>query len=255
MNVHLSILLFALCLHSVSANVVVLTDANFTEQTSQGKWLVEFYAPWCPHCHHLDPIFSEASNRVPEAKLKFAKLDCTTSTLVANAQGIRGYPTLKYFRGGISSDYKGGRSIEELLAFAKKVVSPPVTIVNAQSLSSFRQDDFVNFLFIGTDPKAKEMFEKVADLHHDYLNFGYCSDKSILKKFTNENIAGDVVLLLNDGDLEIFQGGWNPEELSRWIEERKFHVLAKLTSKNFDDITYSGKKTAIAAVDPEMHQE
>ena len=37
---------FLSCVAAISSNVQVLTDADFDQLTSQGSWLVEFYAPW-----------------------------------------------------------------------------------------------------------------------------------------------------------------------------------------------------------------
>jgi thioredoxin-like negative regulator of GroEL len=44
-----------------------------------------------------------------------AKVDCTIHSSVCQSQGIRGYPTLKYFIDGEGHQYQGQRSHDELL--------------------------------------------------------------------------------------------------------------------------------------------
>jgi thiol-disulfide isomerase/thioredoxin len=41
--------------------VVELTADNFDTITSEGDWIVEFYAPWCIHCQRLAPHLEKAA--------------------------------------------------------------------------------------------------------------------------------------------------------------------------------------------------
>eukprot|EP01116_Phalansterium_solitarium_P025319 TRINITY_DN9627_c0_g1_i2.p1 TRINITY_DN9627_c0_g1~~TRINITY_DN9627_c0_g1_i2.p1 ORF type:complete len:324 (-),score=13.38 TRINITY_DN9627_c0_g1_i2:130-1101(-) len=79
--------------------VVTLSDANFTQATSSGRWLVEFYAPWCGHCKQLAPVWdqlaTEAKSFTGKHAFKVAKVDCTSNEAVATQFGIQGYPTIK----------------------------------------------------------------------------------------------------------------------------------------------------------------
>lgn len=45
--------------------------AGRCESCSSGRlWVVEFYAPWCPHCQHFAPIFSAAAEAFASEVLK-----------------------------------------------------------------------------------------------------------------------------------------------------------------------------------------
>ncbi len=62
------------------------------------------------HCKTLKPKFTEAAAKVA-GKYVLAKIDCTLETAKELCQefGVRGYPTLKFFKKGVPQDYTGPR--------------------------------------------------------------------------------------------------------------------------------------------------
>lgn len=46
-----------------------------------------------------------------------ADVDCTVEQNLCKKQGVRGYPTIKYWVGGTESKYSGGRTEEALTSF------------------------------------------------------------------------------------------------------------------------------------------
>eukprot|EP01092_Planopodium_desertum_P007563 TRINITY_DN310_c0_g1_i4.p2 TRINITY_DN310_c0_g1~~TRINITY_DN310_c0_g1_i4.p2 ORF type:complete len:163 (+),score=47.61 TRINITY_DN310_c0_g1_i4:2-490(+) len=96
------------------ASVVDLSVDNFVEQTSQGRWFVKFYAPWCGHCKKLAPIWEEFGN---SGTHKVGKVDCTIHNSLCSSFGVRGYPTLKVVENGKYYDYSGARTIDAFNKF------------------------------------------------------------------------------------------------------------------------------------------
>uniref|UniRef100_A0A1A9ZP08 Thioredoxin domain-containing protein n=1 Tax=Glossina pallidipes TaxID=7398 RepID=A0A1A9ZP08_GLOPL len=105
-------------------NVLFLSDQTFNSTLKRKKHaLVMFYAPWCGHCKNTRPEFNAAANAMrEESRIVFAAVDCTRDTNVCSNQGVRGYPTLKYFSYlKVKLDYHGGRKREDFIAFLKNV--------------------------------------------------------------------------------------------------------------------------------------
>jgi thioredoxin domain-containing protein 5 len=100
-------------------DVIILGD-DFAEKTKEGNWFVKFYAPWCGHCKRLAPAWDKlgtAINKVT-SDFKVARVDCTKNQGVCGAQGVKGYPTLKFFKDGQEAEnYRGGRELPELTKF------------------------------------------------------------------------------------------------------------------------------------------
>ncbi|XP_059152695.1 thioredoxin domain-containing protein 5-like [Physella acuta] len=98
-----------------------LTDENFHAHLSSGLVFVKFFAPWCGHCKRLAPTWEDLGKEMKSDPVSIARVDCTQHKSVCDQNEVRGYPTLKIFRNGeLLSDYRGGRTLEDLQSFVKK---------------------------------------------------------------------------------------------------------------------------------------
>lgn len=118
--------LLASCLQAansdLASNVVELTTANF-DQTGQGLWLLEFYAPWCGHCKKLAPTYEKVANYFHEknAGVHVAKIDATEHQGLASRFDIKGYPTLLLFREDRKvADFSGPRTYENIVQWVEQ---------------------------------------------------------------------------------------------------------------------------------------
>jgi len=128
---------------------VVLTDANFDQSIKQGDWLLEFYAPWCGHCKKLAPTYEEVATTL-KGKINVGKVDCTTEKEVAERFGVRGYPTLKFYKAseGRVYDYSGDRSLDSFKTFTEGGYSaaeskPLPTVASADDPTKSESSDVV----------------------------------------------------------------------------------------------------------------
>jgi thioredoxin len=59
----------------------------------------DFWAPWCPFCVKLKPIFESVSKDYSE--IKFVKVNVQEEEDLARRYGIQGIPVIKFFCEGI----------------------------------------------------------------------------------------------------------------------------------------------------------
>jgi hypothetical protein len=92
-------------------------------------------------------------------KVLIGDVDCTVETnkALCEREGVKGYPTLKYYTPGEDEgqDYEGGRSLEELMAFAKKL-GPGCTPATLKRCTDEQRAEIEGYLAMGAgDLEAK----------------------------------------------------------------------------------------------------
>ena len=84
-----------------TANATLLTDASFQAGVldQPGLTLAKFTAEWCPPCHVLAPVFDAVANaRATQAR--FVSVDGDASPHASARFGVRGLPTILFFKDG-----------------------------------------------------------------------------------------------------------------------------------------------------------
>ena len=104
-----------------SGKVVVVTDAEFesTVLQSDKPVILDFWAEWCQPCKMLSPTVEEIAGEY-EDTVRVGKLNVDDNPDTATKYGIRGIPTLLFFKGGqVVQQLVGVKSKSEI----KKVIT------------------------------------------------------------------------------------------------------------------------------------
>jgi len=99
--------------------VVELTAEGF-DQLLQGAepWLVDFYAPWCGHCHAFAPEFATVAKKL-EGRVKCGKVNCDSHYQVCQRAGVSAYPTVQFYQ----PPFHSPRGVGITTQHADKIVS------------------------------------------------------------------------------------------------------------------------------------
>ena len=74
---------------------------EFEEQLSPGLTVVDVWAPWCGPCRTLTPIIERVSE---ERNVKLLKINADESGELTTSFGVRGIPTVIFFKNGQEVD-------------------------------------------------------------------------------------------------------------------------------------------------------
>ncbi|RXN14210.1 disulfide-isomerase isoform X2 [Labeo rohita] len=185
---------------SEEEDVLVLKKSNFEEALkTYPNILVEFYAPWCGHCKALAPEYAKAAGmlKAEGSDIRLAKVDATEESELAQEFGVRGYPTIKFFKGGEKEnpkEYSAGRQADDIVNWLKKRTGPAATtlsdVTQAESLIADNEVAVIGF-FKDVESEDAKAFIKTAEAVDD-IPFGITSDDAVFSKF---EVAKDGVVL------------------------------------------------------------
>lgn len=254
------------------SNVATLTSANFDSYVGKGRWLVEFYAPWCGHCKHLAPIWEATATELKArgSEMRLAKVDATAHADLKAKYEVSGFPSLRLFEGGeMASHYSGRREKEDFLQFDARLSSPAVArLPTRRTFESYcfekgaKRDptvaDGVTFMLVlppggGYGGGAAEVFGAVATELRTSQFFAAtdAADVAELVGGGATPATAPYVVRVEKGEEGAVYGGdvADQEELTAWVMESSVPLLAKLDSHNFFSVSRAGRMLVIGCVD------
>ncbi len=99
-----------------STAVLEVSDASFETEVLQSDKpvLVDFWAVWCGPCKMIGPIVDQVADSYA-GRLKVAKVNVDQNGATPGRYGIRGIPTLLFFKGGKVADQIVGYVSKEVI--------------------------------------------------------------------------------------------------------------------------------------------
>eukprot|EP00300_Choanocystis_sp_HF-7_P007800 c1551_g1_i1.p1 GENE.c1551_g1_i1~~c1551_g1_i1.p1 ORF type:complete len:282 (+),score=61.75 c1551_g1_i1:816-1661(+) len=77
--------------------------------------IVDFYAPWCPHCKEMAPVWEDLAHVIGD-RVKVIKVDCDKESRAHEKQSIAHYPTIRLFMFGKEPiDYNGVKEADQII--------------------------------------------------------------------------------------------------------------------------------------------
>lgn len=234
---------------AAASELIVLTDDNFRDVLAERKVLfVKMFAPWCGHCKALAPTWEEMANEVnkPGADYFVAECDCVGACKsTCNANGVRGFPTIKMFtaEGGVY-DFDGGRSKPELMVWADAMLKPALVeyaTLEAAKEAAQAKGQPVHFVFTGK--KITPEMNEVADKYKGKLLFSFVPGEK------------ETLVAHREGDAIEMPDKLSASVAARFVEQHRNEYLPRLGNNNFGALaSIPGRTVAFVAIDPARHQ-
>jgi len=229
--------------------VLVLTTENFDATIAAHEFvLVEFYAPWCGHCKSLAPEYAKAATQLKEegSGVKLAKVDATVETALGEKFGVRGYPTLKFFRGGSPIEYGGGRKAADIIDWLNKKTGPPVTtLLTAADLNAFidaAEVAVVGFFTAEASADAMSVYIQAAG-EIEGIPMGLVSSADIA---ASQSVDGDAVVLFkkfDEGRNVLSVDGLTIDAVKKHVQENSLPLVIEFTQESAQKIFGGDIKT------------
>ena len=266
------------------ASKVLEVSDKFLSVRKEGMWLMKFYAPWCGHCKKLEPVWKHVAQSLGDTGVRVARVDCTRFTKVATEFNIRGYPTILFLKGEDTYIYEGDRTREDLVAFTRRLMGPPVQPLRTEAdLAEARMN---NLFFVYSGPLEHPLYEEfmINARHFHSDEHMYSATPGLI------NAGGDTreaaVFVFKDNQYHKFRQEEFPVErqeravgeeeeanptpattlvdtpLHSWVVRERFPMFTKVTRGKFGKIMATHKFVVIAVLEenkleqltPEMEQ-
>eukprot|EP00579_Thalassiosira_antarctica_P008899 CAMPEP_0201881890 /NCGR_PEP_ID=MMETSP0902-20130614/12526_1 /ASSEMBLY_ACC=CAM_ASM_000551 /TAXON_ID=420261 /ORGANISM="Thalassiosira antarctica, Strain CCMP982" /LENGTH=217 /DNA_ID=CAMNT_0048410191 /DNA_START=25 /DNA_END=678 /DNA_ORIENTATION=+ len=149
MNLTKCALLLAL---AAPTSALELSSDNYEAQTAGKSVFLKFFAPWCGHCKKLKPDWDKLMDEFSGSSSQLvADVDCTAEGKpLCDANGVKGYPTLKYGDPSDLQDYKGGRSLGELKTFVEEELKPLCSVSNIDLCDADKKAEIEGYMGMTT---------------------------------------------------------------------------------------------------------
>ncbi|XP_074034328.1 protein disulfide isomerase [Leptinotarsa decemlineata] len=211
--------------------VLILNKENFKSAVSDNEFiLVEFYAPWCGHCKALTPEYAKAAKQLAEqsSPIKLAKVDATEEQDLAEEFGVRGYPTLKFFRKGSPSEYSGGRQADDIVSWLLKKTGPPAkelsSVDEAKEFIEANKVAVIGFFKDQSTEEAKAFLGVAAAI--DDIPFGISADDGVSSEY---EAASDSIVLFKkfDEGKVVYEGKPVEADIKKFVQSNSLPLLVE----------------------------
>ncbi|EGD81431.1 hypothetical protein PTSG_02152 [Salpingoeca rosetta] len=217
--------------HAADDDVLTLTSDNFDSTIEQNDFVVvEFFAPWCGHCKKLAPEYAKAATILKEDGIVLGAVDATVESDLASRFGVRGYPTLKLFKHGEATEYKGGRTVDTIVSYVRKATGPPaVELADVDAVNSFKESGKVVVVgyFDKLDGHEYKAFIDAAKADED-ISYGVTTNADAA---SDAGVTAPAVVLYKkfDEGKNVFDAEWSRFNIADFVTANKLPSVIPFT--------------------------
>jgi len=224
---------------------VSLTAESFHKYVTKtlDPWFIKFYAPWCTHCHAMQPAW-EAMARRMQGRLNVAQVNCEVEKRLCKNVRVHGYPTIIFFKGPQQVEYDGLRGLGDFVDYANKAVelANGVQDINAAKLEEVEKTEDVIFLYFYDQATTNEDFMALNRLPISLIGRAKLfktNDKALVTRY--KITTWPMLIVTRDGRQSRFPG-LAPKDfrdtgkVENWMRTVWLPLVPELTPNNARDI-------------------
>jgi protein disulfide-isomerase A1 len=186
----------------------------------------------------LAPEYAKAATALKDSPVKLAKVDATVHNSLGKKFDVKGFPTLKFFKGGKASDYTGGRTEKEIVSWLQKKIGPAYHVVATDAeLENFQEshDAFAIGVFSSLDSQGAKSFIAAAD-SDDTHTYVVTTDSSVKSKL---GVAEDTVVVLKSFDdlrNELAVTDQSAEDITKFVAKKTTPLIQEFSPETSKQI-------------------
>jgi protein disulfide-isomerase len=242
---------------------VPLDKEKFQElvTTTSDPWFIKFYAPWCHHCQAMAPNWQEMAREM-QGKLNIGEVDCDANNRLCKDAGVKGYPTVLFFRGSERTEYNGMRGVGDFIDYAKKAVTvgEGVLDVDLAQFKKMEEAEEVIFVYFYDEATTTEDFQAL-----DRLTLSLVGKARLVKTndqdlFDRFKISTWPRMMVSRDGKPSYYGPRTPKEMRdtqkmlSWMKSVWIPIVPELKGENAREIM-DGKMVVLAILDRENKAE
>lgn len=164
-------------------------------------------------------------------------MDATEESELAEEHGVRGYPTLKFFRKGSPVDYSGGRKAEEIVTWLLKKSGPPAkelkTVEEAKEFIESANVAVIGFFKDQSSDGAKAFLSVASGI--DDIPFAITSEEAVFTEY--EAQCGSIILFKKfDEGKAAFEGEISEAAVKKFVTTNALPLIVEFNHETAQKI-------------------
>ena len=220
-------------------------------------WFIKFYAPWCHHCQAMAPNWAQMAHEM-QGKLNVGEVNCDEQKRLCKDAGVKGYPSILFFRGGERIEYNGMRGLGDFIDYANKAVAVGSGIidVNAAEFKKMEETEEVIFTYFYDHATTTEDFQALERLTLSLVGQARLvktNDKELFDRFKISTWPR--LMVSRDGKPSYYspiapKDMRDPQKVLTWMKSVWLPIVPELKSDNAREIM-DGKLVVLAILSRE----